>query len=48
LNFLELLGLSGGMPTRVSVPRSRLHDVFGALGISASEVATRFPIDADS
>jgi hypothetical protein len=33
LNFLELLGLSGGMPTRVSVPRSRLGDLLKALGV---------------
>jgi hypothetical protein len=32
LNFLELLGLSGGMPTVVSVQRSRLADVLQALG----------------
>jgi len=33
-NFLKLLGLSGGMPTRVSVPKSRLRDVLLALGIA--------------
>lgn len=33
INFLELLRLSGGMPTRVSVPRARLDDVFAALGV---------------
>jgi hypothetical protein len=48
LNFLELFGLSGGMPTRVSIPRSRLHEVFGALGVSVAEVADRFPIKAES
>lgn len=32
LNFLEMLGLSGGMPTRVSVPRGRMADVYRALG----------------
>lgn len=31
LNFLDLLGLSGGMPTVVSVQRSRLADVLRAL-----------------
>lgn len=36
-NFLDLFGLSGGMPTRVSVERSRLDRVFEALGVSASE-----------
>jgi hypothetical protein len=34
LNFLKLLGLSGGMPTRVSVPKSRLEDLFAALGVA--------------
>jgi hypothetical protein len=33
LNFLELLGLSGGMPTRVSIPRSRLAELMKALGV---------------
>jgi hypothetical protein len=32
LNFLKLLGLAGGMPTRVSVPRSQLPQVLSALG----------------
>ncbi len=31
LNFLTLLGVSGGMPTRVSVPRSRYDEVRKAL-----------------
>jgi hypothetical protein len=35
LDFLKLLGLSGGMPTRVSVPRARLGDLLRALGVSA-------------
>ncbi len=34
LNFLELLGLSGGMPTRVSIPRSRLAELLKALGVA--------------
>jgi hypothetical protein len=33
LNFVSLLGLGGGMPTRVSVPRSRLRDVLDALKV---------------
>lgn len=37
LNFLELLGLSGGMPTRVSVPKKRLAEVLTALGVPPSE-----------
>ncbi len=38
INFLTLLGLSGGMPTLVSVPKERMRDVVAALGIA--------PIDA--
>ena len=38
LNFLKLLGLSGGMPTRVSVPRSRLGDLLAALGVDRSSL----------
>jgi hypothetical protein len=34
MNFLELFGLPGGMPTRVSLPRSRVHDVFARLGVA--------------
>jgi hypothetical protein len=37
-NFLKLFGLSGGMPTRVSVPRSQAVAVLGKLGVS-TEVA---------
>ncbi len=33
LNFVSLLALGGGMPTRVSVPRARLLDVLRALGV---------------
>jgi hypothetical protein len=38
-NFVELLGLSGGMPTRVSVPRARAADVLRALGVEPDGVA---------
>lgn len=38
INFLELLGLSGGMPTLVSVESERLDEVLGLLGVSRSEV----------
>ena len=34
LDFLKLLGLSGGMPTRVSVPKTRLGDLLLALGVA--------------
>ncbi|MBN2194087.1 MAG: hypothetical protein JW751_14825 [Polyangiaceae bacterium] len=32
-NFLALFGLPGGMPTRVSLPRTRLDEVLSALGV---------------
>ncbi len=35
-NFLQLFGLSGGMPTRVALPRSRLPQIFEALGAEPS------------
>lgn len=37
LNFLDLFGLAGGMPTRVSLPHRRLPHVLSALGISKSD-----------
>jgi hypothetical protein len=37
LNFLQLFGLSGGMPTRVSVHRSRLPDVLKALRVNPDD-----------
>jgi hypothetical protein len=33
VNLLETLGLEGGMPTRVSVPKKRLLDVLARLGV---------------
>ncbi len=39
LNFVALLNLGGGMPTRVSVPRSRLKDVLRALGVEPGAIA---------
>ena len=40
LDFLQMLGLSGGMPTRVSVPRSRLGDVWKALQVDPAEATS--------
>jgi hypothetical protein len=40
LNFLQLFGISGGMPTRVSIQRSKLHDALLALRVPA-DVARR-------
>jgi hypothetical protein len=39
LNFLELLGLSGGMPTLVSVNRTRLPDALAGLGVRAPDLS---------
>lgn len=36
LNFVKLLGLAGGMPTRVAVPRSRLPELLSALGVDGA------------
>lgn len=37
VNFLEILGLSGGMPTLVSIPRKRVHEALSKLGLSETE-----------
>jgi len=39
-NFVELFHLGGGMPTRVSLPRSRTADVLRTLGIESATAAT--------
>lgn len=33
VNFLDVLGLSGGMPTLVSIPKKRLHEALAKLGV---------------
>lgn len=38
LNFVQLLNLGGGMPTRISVPRARLHEVLTALKVERAAV----------
>jgi len=40
VNFLELFGLQGGMPTRVSLPRARLREALVALGVDADLLVT--------
>lgn len=40
INFLTLLGISGGMPTRVSIPRSRLEAALLALGVPPDQART--------
>jgi hypothetical protein len=39
VSFLDLLGLSGGMPTLVSVPKARLTEALRKLGVDESGVA---------
>ncbi len=39
MSFLEVLGLSGGMPTLVSVPKKRLDDALRKLGVDEADVA---------
>jgi len=41
LNFVKLLGLAGGMPTRVAVPRSRLSELLSALGVDGAALDYR-------
>lgn len=36
-NFLEMFGMSGGMPTRVSVPHKQLKRVLSKLGLSPAD-----------
>jgi hypothetical protein len=42
-NFLSLLGLSGGMPTLVSVGRSRLAEALRLLGVSEADLQRVIP-----
>jgi hypothetical protein len=38
VSFLDMLGLSGGMPTVVSVPKSRMQEAFLKMGVDQAEV----------
>lgn len=38
VNLLEVFGLEGGMPTRVSLPRKSLDDVLSRLGVDVDEL----------
>jgi hypothetical protein len=42
VSFLELLGLSGGMPTLVSIPKKRLGEALEKLGIASADVERVF------
>jgi hypothetical protein len=37
VNFLQAFGISGGMPTRVSIQRSKLPEALAALGVGAAD-----------
>ncbi len=39
VNFLAALDLSGGMPTLVSIPRKRVREALGSLGIREADIA---------
>jgi hypothetical protein len=39
VSFLGLLGLSGGMPTLVSVPKTRMSEALAKLGVDAADTA---------
>jgi hypothetical protein len=39
VNFLNLLGLSGGMPTLVSIPKPRMRDALVRLGVRPADLA---------
>lgn len=43
LNFLQLFAVSGGMPTRISLPKSRLPGILQALGCPASSLVLLRP-----
>jgi hypothetical protein len=40
INFLTLLGLSGGMPTLVSIPKAGMAEALRRLGVSPGEIST--------
>ena len=40
VSFLEVLGLAGGMPTLVSIPKARIHEALRKLGADESAVVS--------
>jgi hypothetical protein len=40
-DFVELFGIGGGMPTRVTIPEQRLDDVIGRINDARIGAATR-------
>jgi hypothetical protein len=43
VSFLELLGLSGGMPTLVSIPKKRLREALSKLGVGDADLMRLLP-----
>ena len=41
INFLQLFGLSGGMPTRVALPRTKLSQILSKLGVRPDAFGAR-------
>jgi hypothetical protein len=48
VDFLKLFGLSGGMPTVVSVPRTRVAEGLAGLGVRAADAARVAALRGDS
>jgi hypothetical protein len=44
INFLTLFGVAGGMPTRISLPRTRLSHILEALGCETSAASLLDPV----
>ena len=42
VSFLDVMGLSGGMPTLVSIPKKRLHEALEKLGVAPADVQRLF------
>ena len=45
VNFLTAFGISGGMPTRVSIQRSKLEGALASLGVSTEEIRRVIAVD---
>ncbi|APR86191.1 Hypothetical protein A7982_11540 [Minicystis rosea] len=45
VNFLTAFGISGGMPTRVSIQRSKLESALTSLGVNAEEIRRVIAVD---
>ncbi|HEY5956441.1 MAG TPA: hypothetical protein VIV60_07815 [Polyangiaceae bacterium] len=44
LNFLQMFDVSGGMPTRISLPKSRLSSILSALGCPSDAASLMRPV----